>query len=223
MFVLEQIIGVVAPHNCLVCGAEGRPICRWCFYEACPALPARCYKCYAATPDSAVCAKCRRTSPLKHVWVRTDYDGYARRLVHALKFERMQAVAPILAEYCKETLPYQENILIVPVPTASSRRRLRGYDQSKLIARSLAARTKYKYQPLLGRLGQTRQVGTKRAERASQLEGAFWVTRPEAASGAHILLIDDVLTTGATIEAAARTLKKAGAKTINAFVFAQKQ
>src|SRR5882762_6644557 len=99
MFMLETLIGLVAPHNCLVCGDEGAPLCSWCFSEYNQAVPSRCYKCSAATGNSAVCAQCRPKTPLKHVWVCTEYQDVAKRLIHAFKYERAQATAPIIADY----------------------------------------------------------------------------------------------------------------------------
>jgi ComF family protein len=223
MFILERVIAGVAPHACLNCGSEGGLLCEWCFSDCFPPVPPRCYKCYAATSDSAVCAKCCHKTPLKRVWVRTDYDGLARQLVHAFKFERMQATGTIIAEYLQTTIPYMQNAMIVPIPTASSRLRQRGYDHAKLIAKELSRKTGLPRSALLARHGQTRQVGTKRAERLQQTQGAFRLSKPKLIKDAHILLVDDVVTTGATLEEAARTLKRAGAKTVDAVVFAQKQ
>jgi ComF family protein len=223
MNLLEKAVGLLAPHACLTCGSEGSLLCSWCFNEYYQPVPSRCYKCSAATKDSAVCAKCRRKTPLKHVWVCTEYKGLAKHLIHAFKFERAQAAAPVIAAYMQNNLPYIADAIIVPVPTATSRIRQRGYDHAELIATSLARKTSLKAKRLLRRHGQARQVGTKRAERARQLQGAFYSTKPEAVKGRYILLVDDVLTTGATLEETATVLKKAGADQVDAIVFAQKR
>lgn len=223
MGVLEKLMSIVAPHECLVCGNEGALLCNWCFMDGCPSVLPRCYKCYASTPNSEVCAKCRAKSPLKHVWVRSDYEGLAKQLIHNFKFERMQAAAKPIAAYMQEALPYLENVLCVPIPTASSRLRQRGYDHTKLIAKHLVSKKGLRYEALLERLGQSRQVGTKRKQRVLQLQEAFRVIRLELVKDAHILLVDDVVTSGATLEETARVLKQAGAKTVDAAVFAQKQ
>lgn len=75
---------------------------------------------------------------------------------------------------------------------------------------------------LLSRLGQTRQVGSKREQRLTQLSDAFRALRPDVIRNAQILLVDDVVTTGGTLEAAANVLRQAGASRIDAVVFAQK-
>ena len=76
------------------------------------------------------------------------------------------------------------------------------------------------YTPLLARTGGQRQLGQHRDVRVKQMEGAFRILNPDAVRGKHVLLVDDVLTTGATCEAAARALRQAGAKQVGATVFA---
>jgi ComF family protein len=221
---LERLIGIVAPYDCISCGDEGSLLCAWCMPDACTALPDRCYRCHKLSRDSKVCAACRRKSPLAHVWVRTDYGGLAKQLIHELKFERAAAAAEPVATLIAESLPYfGEKTIITHIPTASSRYRQRGYDQAELIAKRVAHIKEVRYLPLLARQGQSRQVGAKRAQRLTQLEQAFRAKSPYIIMNAEVVLIDDIVTTGATLEAAARVLKAAGAKRVSAAVFAQKQ
>jgi ComF family protein len=114
-----------------------------------------------------------------------------------------------------------DNPLLVPVPTASSHVRRRGYDQAKLITRLVAAQTGLHYTDCLIRTGQSRQVGASRRQRLEQLQHAYRTTEHKLIKAAHIILIDDVVTTGATLEAAAGALRRAGASRIDAVVFAQ--
>jgi ComF family protein len=111
--------------------------------------------------------------------------------------------------------------VVVPVPTATDRRRRRGYDQATLIARALARRQDLAHVPCLRRLGRAHQVGAGRAQRLAQLAGAFVVVRPDRIRGKHVVLVDDVITTGATFEAAARALHQAGAARVSAVTFAR--
>lgn len=223
MRVLEHIIGLVAPHNCVGCGAEGSLLCAWCLPDAFTAPPSRCYRCQAQTQDSAVCASCRPQACLKHVWVATEYVGSSKELLRVLKFARARAAADIIAAALFDSIPYlAPQTILVHVPAATSRVRKRGYDQSRLIARLLSRKTGLRHLGLLTRHGQSRQVGARREKRLSQIENAFSVPRKYLVKDAHILLIDDVLTTGATLQAAAKALKTAGAKTVDAAVFAQK-
>jgi ComF family protein len=145
-----------------------------------------------------------------------------KELVHRMKYERAQAgtreVARLLAPLLIGT---PADLLLVHIPTATGRVRSRGYDHARLIARELSRCSGLESAALLGRLGQAHQVGATRAERLRQLEGAFRPLRPELIVGRQIVLVDDVLTTGATLETAARVLRRAGAARVDAVVLAQ--
>ena len=220
---LDKLISLLAPHICLVCGSEGAVLCAWCSPDAIEVVPARCYRCNAVSQDSQVCANCRKKTVLEHVWVCSVYDGVPKRLVRKLKFERGKAASSAIAAMLDENLPYlPSDTVITYVPTATKRVRLRGYDQAELIAMHFAKRRGLVCTSLLIRHGHSRQVRSSRTVRAQQAAQSYTAKRSNLHYGT-VLLIDDILTTGATIEAAAKILKKAGIKHINAAVFAQKQ
>lgn len=223
MRVIEDIIAFLAPHYCIACGQEGAVVCDWCLPDFATPLPERCYRCKAMARDSRVCGKCRKASCLKHVWARTEYDALPKRLVHDFKFERKKAAAAPIARLMGERLPYlPQETIVAHIPTATSRVRRRGYDPAELIASVLAQELGLRHETLLRRVTQTRQVGAKRAERLKQMEHAFRSVNTDGIKGATVLLIDDLTTTGSTLEAAARSLKDAGATSVSAAVFAQK-
>jgi len=161
---------------------------------------------------------CRRRSALYSVRAATLYTGLGKRLVGKLKFGGTRAAAKLMAEQMAGLIPDKE-VLLVHLPTASSRSRQRGYDQAYLITRQLRRVLGRDSLPCLARHGQQRQVGASREQRLKQLQASFMVVRPVA--GAHIVLIDDVITTGASLESAAAVLKAAGAARIEAVVFAR--
>lgn len=218
MLMIEHIINLIAPHYCLGCEKQGSLLCDACLV-ALPRLPSRCYGCGVLTAEFAPCRRCAQAAALHKVWSLTLYESHAKALIHKLKFEHASAAAPVIAASMADSLPAGTDWIVTHVPTATSRIRQRGYDQAQLIARELARRMNCAYAPLLARAGQQRQVGQSRQARIMQLAGSFKSLK-RSVRGKHVLLVDDVVTTGATLDAAAAALKKAGAVRVDAATFA---
>ena len=214
----EWIISLAAPHQCLGCGREGTICCDGCQEASFIPMPSRCFRCRHLTEEFAACRSCH--SPLRHVWVATEYDGLARQLLHSYKFQRARAAASVLAQNIADALPYLSSDTVVTyIPTATKRIRMRGYDHAELVARAVANLKNMPFQRLATRLTQSRQVGANRAVRMRQLDGAFALVGKVPK---RVLVVDDVVTTGATLEAMAVLLRKAGVRDVSAAVFAQK-
>lgn len=220
MSVLDKFLSVVAPHECVGCGAEWSLLCGRCA-DALPQVVPRCYRCGMFSAGWATCKACRRYSKLDTVRVATVYESAAKQLVWKLKFEGARAAAAEMAILMAKLLDgLPKDAVITHVPTATSRVRLRGYDQARLLARHLARKTSRTYLPCLQRLRQHQQVGATAAVRRKQLAGAFRPLTHNLPAGGTVMLVDDVLTTGATLEAAAAELKRAGVKHVEALIFA---
>ena len=204
MSIIDDLLSVLAPHSCLDCGIEGSLLCADCASK----LP--------VASDYG-----DKYSALATVRAATNYSGVAKALVWQLKSNGAQAAAEIIATQMLKRFEPVPDMLIMPVPTASGRVRHRGYDQAKLLARALARQAELPYLDCLIRVGQTHQVGASREQRLQQLQTAFRVRRHAAIKATRLLLVDDVTTTGATLELAASALKTAGAAQIEAIVFAQ--
>lgn len=185
-----------------------------------PAPPQCCYSCQTQTESGIICRACSGRTELHSVRASTLYAGAAKKLVWQLKANGIQQAAKLMADVMADHLG-TDNLLLVPIPTATTRRRQRGYDQSVLLARNVARVTRLPYANCLARLGQAHQVGSTRAQRLRQLQQAFRVRRSQLVNGRHVVLIDDVITTGASVEAAASVLYQAGAKSVQALAFAQ--
>lgn len=165
MPVIEKLISLIAPHTCIGCGVEGDVVCAWCLPDEAPLLPDRCYRCHAISKASRVCKSCSSSSRLRSAWVRTEYGGLAKQLIHDYKFARKRAAFLPIVTLIDEILPVLPGDTIISyVPTATSRERQRGYDQSRLIAKQLALNRGYRFDSLLTRHGQTRQECSNEAD-----------------------------------------------------------
>lgn len=225
MSVFEKAIGWLAPAHCISCSRQGPAICSDCTGNI-TRFGERCWRCNTLSPGSRTCDTCRRTGSPLYVYIATDHHGLARSLLSKYKFGHLRAAATPIAKIMTDALKeYQDKTLdyvVVPVPTATSRIRERGFGHSELLARQVAVNLKLEYCNALRRLDQTRQLGSRREARLTQLANSFLPKKERSISGQNILLIDDVLTTGGTIIAAARTLRSAGAKRVHALLFAKR-
>ena len=203
MSLIDSFLNLLAPYECLGCGKEGILLCADCSYLLAPAG-------YITEVSEH----------LERISFASLYEGAAKALVWQLKSGGAQAAAKIMASCMAPLVQNKKDFCIVPVPTATSRVRQRGYDQSRLIARALAGQTGFKYFNCLAREGQSHQVGASRQVRLSQLRNSFRVKGP--VKHVNIILIDDVVTTGATFESAATTLKSAGANKVLGLAFVNK-
>ena len=182
--------------------------------------------------SGALCARCRArldwlgALPVRAegvlAWAPVAYSGPARDLVRALKFGGAWRAAETMAAQIAANAPAELLAgALVPVPLHPRRRRRRGYDQAALLARALAARTGLAVEECLERRGSARtQMGRSRAERLSGPPGTI-ARRPGTAAPSSAILIDDVLTTGATIAACAQALRRGGTRTITAVAYAR--
>lgn len=156
---------------------------------------------------------------LDRAWSSAPYEGVARDLVAALKFRRLLPVADLMAERIEWLIP--AHLLggrIVAVPPALPRLRRRGFDPAGELAGALGERLEMPLEQCLERRGGGRQVGRRRAERI----GHPPLIQPTGAAPRSALLIDDVLTTGATLAACARALRAAGSSRVVAVTFARR-
>ena len=153
-----------------------------------------------------------------------------KKAIHTLKYKYAQDLADALADWMVGSIARQKMLsgesspLFVPAPLHPRRLRERGFNQADLLARRVAAILAMSYEPqALERIRYTNsQVKShSRWERIENMAGAFHCARPELVTDRDIILVDDVCTTGATLDACARALKEAGARTVSAFVLAR--
>ena len=152
------------------------------------------------------------------------YEGTLRELIHLLKFRRIETLAAPLGHWLAQALPRERGYdAIVPVPLHWTRWLTRRFNQSELLAREVSRRTGIPLRLWLQRVKRTpQQAGLTAAKRRRNVAGAFRACVPGSKlAGSRVLLVDDVLTTGATLNAAAWALKRAGAKRITVLTVAR--
>ncbi len=221
------VLDVLFPARCVGCGAYGAFLCQSCQAELPRARPPRCPICWRPQPRAAPCGRCREERPaFQGVRSLYLYQGAAREAVHALKYNYVSALAQPMARLMAAYVEEEEAIeadLLAAVPLYVRRQRLRGYNQSLLLARELSRLCGL---PLAER-GLARRRNTPPQARSADAEArkrnvadAFVADRRRV-EGKRVLLIDDVMTTGATLDACAGALRQAGAASVWALTFAR--
>jgi ComF family protein len=219
-------LDLLYPPRCAVCGQNGSLLCDGCLAELPRTVGDRCNLCWLPLRDGRACHACA-AHPLALQRLRSAlrYEGEVRRLVHAFKFGGQSSLAPSLARPLIEAFEAEDQRLdvIVPVPLTGLGKRLRGYNQAALLANELSKETGVRCVEALSRVRSVREQARSASadERRRNVIGAFAVRKGEAVAGKTILLIDDVATTGATLDACARELLKAGAASVSALTLAR--
>jgi ComF family protein len=235
---LDAVFSAVYPSSCSLCGTplphlSYAPICDVCWTE----IP-------AVSPDALGCARCgdlldtanrqhcRSCSLAEPAFSKAVfyglYRGRMREAIHALKYERLTPASRRMGGMLAEAIGQLDGeapreMLVVPIPLHRRKASERGFNQTRLLAKHALAvlkRTRPDWRLTLGArvLVRTRntesQAGLVPRKRRANLRRAFRVTAPETVKGRHVLIVDDILTTGATARAAALALRQAGAETV---------
>lgn len=214
----RQLLDVLLPPACAACGRSGALLCRVCLgaFEA----PSRPQDRFVA-PDAGIVVG----DALLVGMAAFAHGGALRRALAALKYSGASRLAPTLARAAAPALALLQDLsgpaTLVPVPVHRERLRVRGYNQAALIARELAVRTRQPTAEVLERRRPTtKQHRLDRAARLANLRGAFGVGAG-ASVPARVIVVDDIITTTATLEACASVLVEAGAEEVYGFAVAR--
>lgn len=235
----QDVQNLLFPSDCRVCGApmvEIAPVavCRECIAGVGEQTGLLCRRCgenmglesarFAASLGVEFCATCRMAPPeFDRAVAYAEYEGETRELLHLLKFERERAVAErvlgwrLAQAIARLEIPAQAEVVVIPVPLYAARIRERGFNQAELLARAAARALKGQFRTevrtdVLVRTKDTRPLfALMPQQRRARLRGAFAVKRPDAIAARDVLLVDDIMTTGATARECSRVLLRAGA------------
>ena len=214
------MLDLLLPQRCLACARPGGQVCEACRTALRRIGPPLCARCGA--PTAWPVERCRECAGRRLAFVRAraavEYDQPIRRVVAAWKERALWGIAEWAAEIVVEAVPRPDVVCIASVPPDRERRLKRGYHAAAGLARELGARWALPVEPLLVRTRtSTPQRGLDDAARRRNVAGTFLA----GVSPARVLLVDDVYTTGATANAAASALRKAGARRVEVVTFAR--
>jgi ComF family protein len=223
----RQLVSLIVPPLCAACREpelSGTALCLDCRSRLVSLAGPRCVRCGApCAHEAADCRECRgRRLAFSCAWAPFAYAGVARQVVSALKSRGTVAVARSMArEIAGRAGDGLIDGTLVPVPAHAVRRRRHGFNQAGSIARALGATTSLPVRDLLTRTGTgVPQVGLERGERLANARASIQ-SRSRTRGPGRVVLVDDVYTTGATLDACARALTAAGTEEIVAVTFAR--
>lgn len=215
---IDKLLNSIAPHYCYNCGKIGDLLCDSCKYNIINLGFHGCIACGLPTPQG-VCSNHAYT--YKSAYVVGERKNTLQHIIDDYKFQRLRSAYIVLTELINQTLPeLPNNTIITTIPTSRSHVRQRGYDHTLLISKRLAKLRKLQFQKTLVHNQTVAQHFLNRAERQIRAGAAFELAAP-IKHGFHYLIIDDIFTTGSTIESASRILQKAGATHISIAVIAR--
>lgn len=230
---LDSAIQRLYPPRCLMCGRPGRDgadLCEHC-HQQLPFNKAACISCALPLPpntsESAICGRCQKKPPYyDQAFSVFSYEQPVVWLIQQLKFNGKLVHARLLGELladlaCVEKVIVDEDVCILPVPLHKNRLRLRGFNQSIELARALSKKTGWPMElNKVVRMRETSaQTGLDAKARRKNIRGAFAVV--EALVHKQVVLVDDVVTTGSTVNELSRVLKKAGVEKITVLSLAR--
>ncbi|MEK7515103.1 MAG: phosphoribosyltransferase family protein [Patescibacteria group bacterium] len=227
----------VFPPRCVACDTlpsdpRDRYLCRACAGRIPVHSSGQCIGCAHTTPRGTACPTCAPAWNIHALYAATHFQHpTVRAALHAYKYGCIEDLHQPLGRLALRALkrisrahnPFEHNPLIVPVPLHTRRLNWRGFNQAEHIAHTIANATQQTFEPiaLVRNHHSEAQVRHSRTERFLSVQNLFSCTNPSLVKGKDVLLVDDVCTTGATLDACATALRAAGASTVSAFVIAR--
>ena len=243
MNIFSTLIDIIYPPRCATCGKflsdeglrakkKANGFCRPCYSDFrkidSPLCPICSTPFFYGLEEDHLCEECLRKRPLYDAALAPyHYEGSLMKAIHQFKYSSKvflaDSLGPLLVQFAQKHVKGSKDILTIPVPLHPKRLRERGFNQSLLLARHLADGlcTELDFLSLRRVKSTLPQTGLDREERRKNVRSAFRLVNPKAVKGKLILLVDDVATTGNTLNECARVLKRSGARKVLCLVLAR--
>lgn len=211
----DFLLDIIFPKRC-VCGKWDTLICEECFNEISQEKTQLCPICKKLSGNGKTCLSCRGKSNLTGVMILGEHKGRLKKFIWEYKYNFKKdlsiPLAKLLADRFGEFVK-QKHLLITAVPISKKRKNWRGYNQSELLARQLSVSLNLEYRDLLTKKNTKSQVGLGRKDRIKNIKNLIRLKDGEKINK-KILLVDDVYTSGTTLEECAKALREAGAREV---------
>lgn len=233
----ESLVNIVYPLNCVICKAklapdESIPLCFECFSKIGHITPPFCIKCGGLLGADLVpyniCLKCKNNNYyFDQAWASTVYEGVIRECIHLLKYSHRLSIVnlfgKIMINFADKYMTMERFDYIIPIPLHRTKLREREFNQAELLALPIANKfNKRLLKDMISRIKYTTpQSELADSQRQENVRGIFRITRSESLKHKNILIIDDVFTTGSTVNECASLLKASGASIVEVFTLAR--
>lgn len=223
--ILDLINTIILPEYCIICGKSGPYICGYCLKHSLKVnFQNICHVCGKTTYTRSLHKECEDSTNVSKLYFFCEYNKAAKKVVETVKYGGSFAVIEVLATNMVKYINFvgysADNLVITSVPSHWNKKNIRGFNQSELLAKKISAKLGVEYKTLLKKVKNTKkQAGTTKNLRNTTQRNTFAVNAniiPE-----NVMIIDDVHTTGATLNECASILAKYGAKTIVGYTFSK--
>lgn len=223
----NYLLDLILPKECLGCGLEGAWLCPDCRRQTISLKSFFCPKCQKLNQNGEFCHACRKDSNLAGIIIAAHYQkGALKEAIHVYKYEGIWGelenyLAKLLIKRLTNHLPSGKKV-IIPIPLHYKKQMERGFNQAERLARIISRKFNLPLETkAIKRIKETdSQANLKKKDRLKNIKGAFKIKSAKNIKGRTILLLDDVATTGTTLNEAARVLKKNGARRVWGVVIA---
>ncbi|MFH1088672.1 MAG: ComF family protein [Patescibacteria group bacterium] len=222
------ILNVVFPPRCLSCNKFGDWVCKNCWEEIELIKTPICYRCYKLSEGFKLCPVCRKQQALNRVIVCAHWHASLKNIVYGLKYRRVRVITNLLGTLLSQTIKKQwcngQDAVVVSVPLHRSRYWQRGFNQAESLAKLVAEQNHWPVVTALIRSKPTLpQFGLNKITRKHNLTDAFLLRRgsKQLINGKIVILVDDIVTTGVTLNECAKILRQYGAREVWGLVLAR--